>query len=122
MNEIYTDNYIRKGKVINIVDGDTIDIEVDLGYHITINERFRLLRINCPEKFGSTKEQGLKAKEYTTNKLLGKDIMLKSHKADSFRRWLAEIYYINDNGETINFSDELLKEGLAVEFMVDKAE
>ena len=112
------DNYTRKAKVVNIVDGDTIDVEIDLGFHATIKERVRLLRVNCPEKFGETKEEGLRAKEFATKELLGKEISLITHKTDSFKRWLGEVYYMNDNNEVRNFSNELLRNGYAVEFMV----
>lgn len=115
------DEYIRKGHVFNVVDGDTIDVDMDLGFYTTIKQRFRLLRINCPEKFGVTKEEGLKAKAFTTEKLIDKTIVFKSVKTDSFKRWLAEVWYTDAAGNEINISDELLAEGLAVEYMIDKA-
>ena len=112
------DNYMRKGKVINVVDGDTIDLQVDLGFYITTNQRFRLLRINCPEKFGPTKADGLISKAFTKSKLLNKEVVCKSFKTDSFGRWLAEVWYIDETGNEININDELLKNSLAVEFMI----
>lgn len=110
------DNFIRKGKVVNVVDGDTIDVDMELGFYVTIRQRFRLLRINCPEKYGETKEQGLQAKSYTESKLLGKEIIFQSTKTDSFKRWLAEVWYTEDGNE-INISDELLANGLATKYL-----
>lgn len=110
------DNYTRKALVTNVVDGDTIDVEIDLGYYITTKERVRLLRINTPEKYGETKEAGLLAKEFTTNALLGKEVFLVSYKTDSFKRWLGEVYYY-DNTELKNISDELLERNLATTYM-----
>ena len=112
-----TDNYTRKGKVINVVDGDTIDVAVDLGFYTTVNQRFRLLRINCPEMTGESHAEGQKAKDFTTKNLLNKEVVLKSEKTDSFRRWLAEVWYIDDTGGQVNISDKLLKNGLAVDFI-----
>jgi len=111
------DNYIRTGKVINVVDGDTIDVDINMGFYTTIRQRFRLLRINCPEKFGETKAQGLTSKEFTTSQLLNKEIVFQSFKTDSFKRWLAEVWYIDENGNQVNISDKLLKTGLAVDFI-----
>ena len=111
------DNYVRRGTVINVVDGDTIDMDVDLGFYTTVRHRFRLLRIDTPEKFGPTKEQGLISKEYTKSKLLGKVVSFQSTKTDSFKRWLAEVWYTDENGNQVNINDELLQKGLAVHFM-----
>lgn len=113
------DNYVRKAVVVNVVDGDTVDCEIDLGFYTKVVHRIRLLRINCPEKFGETKEQGLIAKEFTINELLGKEVQLLTQKTDSFKRWLGEIFYEKD-GEIRNISDELLRSGNAVEYMVTK--
>ena len=110
------DNYTRRATVINVVDGDTVDVDIDLGFYTTVRHRIRLLRINCPEKFGSTKEEGLRAKEFTLQKLLGKEVTLVTNKTDTFKRWLGEIYYIEEN-EVRNISDELLKNVHAVEYV-----
>ena len=110
------DNHIRKAKVINVVDGDTVDVLIDLGFYTTVKHRVRLLRINTPETKGETKVDGLIAKEFTTRALLGKDVYLETYKTDSFKRWLGEIYYEEGN-EIRNISDELLKTGNAVPFM-----
>ena len=115
-----SDNYTRNAKVTNIVDGDTIDVDVDLGFNVYSKERIRLLRVNCPEKFGETKERGLSAKEFTTKTLLGKDIILVSQKTDSFKRWLGEVYYNDEKNKLKNFSDTLLENGFAEEFMTEK--
>lgn len=48
--------YIYECKVLNIVDGDTIDIEIDLGFNIKVKERVRLLGVDTPEVFGTKAE------------------------------------------------------------------
>lgn len=111
------DSYIRKAKCINVVDGDTIDVDIDLGFYTTIRQRFRLLRINTPEVYGEDKLFGLASKEFTQEKLLNKQIVFKSTKTDSFKRWLAEVWYIDEAGNQINISDELLANGLAELYM-----
>jgi micrococcal nuclease len=110
------ETYTRKAHVVHVVDGDTIDVIIDLGFHIAMEERLRLLRVNTPEKFGPTKEAGLAAKDYVESKLMDKDIVIHTEKADSFKRWLAEVWYINEDGEQVNFNDELLANGIAVPY------
>lgn len=110
------EDYIRKAKVINVVDGDTVDAVVDLGYYVFVTERFRLLRINTPETNIRDNLAGLAAKEFVKGKLLDKDVLLQSFKADSFGRWLCEIWY-EENGQVININTELLEKGYAVEYI-----
>ena len=107
------DNYTRKALCCNVVDGDTIDLVIDLGYNITLKERVRLLRVDCKEIKGIDKEEGLIAKKFTEDYLLGRNVYITSHTDDSFGRWLGEIF-IEENGEYINFSDLLLKNNMAV--------
>lgn len=90
--------YEYKAVITNVVDGDTFDMDIDLGFHIHIHERVRLLDVDTPEKFGEEKELGMIVKEYATNKLLGKEVIINSEKADvaantdSFGRWLVNVY------------------------------
>jgi len=48
--------YIYNCKVLNVVDGDTIDIEIDLGFNIKVKERVRLIGLDTPEVFGHNAE------------------------------------------------------------------
>lgn len=86
------DNYTRQAVITNIIDGDTVDAVVDLGYNITTSQRFRLKNINAAEMTGATKEQGLKAKVFLQGLILGKKVTITSSKTDSFGRYLATIY------------------------------
>lgn len=102
------DNFIRRTKILNIVDGDTLDGFVDLGYRVWTEQRFRLLGVDTPEKGELNNKE---ATAYVKERLLGKEVQLESHKSDSFGRWLAVVYIDNT---TINL--ELLEMGLAKEF------
>lgn len=58
--------YIYNCKVLNVVDGDTIDIEIDLGFNIKVKERVRLLGVDTPEVFGTKAEPaGIVASDFT---------------------------------------------------------
>ena len=93
-----------KAVITDVIDGDTFDMDIDLGFHIHIHERVRLLGIDTPEKFGAEKDLGLIVKQYAINNFLGKEVIIKSEKVDtaadtdSFGRWLV---LVNIDGEDI---------------------
>lgn len=93
--------YKYKAVITNVVDGDTFDMDIDLGFNIHIHERVRLLDVDTPEKFGEEKALGLIVKQYAINNFLGKEAIIKSEKSDvaadtdSFGRWLVRVN-VND--------------------------
>jgi micrococcal nuclease len=107
--------YIYKGFVLKIIDGDTLDILVDLGFHIQKTIRVRIYGINCPETRGEEKDAGLKSKNFVKELIDGKEILLKTHKdkKDKYGRWLAEIQ--GDFGPDLpsDLSSLLISKGLA---------
>jgi micrococcal nuclease len=106
--------YLYNAKITNVVDGDTVDAEVDLGFTVYVKVRFRLYGIDTMEtndKAIAVRELGLKAKAFVANALLGKLVTIESHKSDKYGRWLGEIYL---DGVSVN--KQLLSEGLAVEY------
>lgn len=106
------DNFTRKAKVVRVIDGDTIEVDIDLGFYSTIRQRIRLLRVNCDEIVGINSQSGLESKIFTESKVLNKDIYLVTEKTDTFSRWLGEVYFY-ENDQLKNLSDELLKNNLA---------
>lgn len=103
------ETWVRNGHVVKIVDGDTIDVDVDLGFHINVLTRFRLARINAPEIRGKEREEGLKSKEFLIELLWEKDVIIKSEKyKGKWGRWIAEVEI---DGQ--NVSDLLVQRGLA---------
>jgi len=72
-------------KVTNVVDGDTIDVDIDLGFDISFSSRVRLAGIDTPESRTTNKAEkvlGLEAKEYVKSKIKdAKDVVLRQ------RRW-----------------------------------
>ena len=101
--------YIYKATVCYVVDGDTIDVIVDLGFKVMTKKRLRLARINTPER-GYTGYQ--EAKDYLTKNYLGKNLKLRSSKTGKYGRWIAEIY--DEDGESIN--QKMLDLGLGVRY------
>lgn len=107
------DNYIRKATVVHVVDGDTLDAEIDLGYHVKVKERFRFTGINAPERGDEPGYEN--AKNFVKEKALGKEIFILSEKFErgSFHRYLGTIFYLDENGVQVNLNQQLLDEGLA---------
>ena len=100
--------YIYEAKVKKIIDGDTIDMEVNLGFGIVINARIRFRGVQAPEIFKvkrSSEEfkQGQIAKLEVTSWLFGKDkiFILKAYHRDLYGRWIGEIYK-DDNKDSLN--------------------
>lgn len=101
-----TDFSYRVSKVIKIIDGDTIDVMLDLGFDIMYKSRVRLFGIDTPESRTRDvieKEYGMMSKKYLTNKLKSaKKISIKTYKGEEtgkFGRILGEIFC---DGENIN--------------------
>jgi len=92
------DPYIFKLKNVNkILDGDTIDAEVDVGFKIGFTIRIRLADIDCPETFRPINEferqAGEICKSYLAELMKDKDIYIKSHGSDLYSRYLCDLYY-----------------------------
>ena len=110
--------------LIRVVDGDTIDANIDLGFDISVKKRVRFLGVNTPEcrtRDLEEKAKGLAAKDRVKQLLEGsKKIQLISHGVGKFGRCLGEIHIdvVGDKEKvTLESLNELLiKEGHAVEY------
>lgn len=104
--------YIYSALVTNVVDGDTIDATVDLGFHMQATLRFRLLGIDTPELRSSDileRVEAKSAKDYVIETCLNKKVYIQSYKGDKYGRWLAIV--ILEDGTTLN--SLLLENGFA---------
>jgi micrococcal nuclease len=52
-------NYCYRCKVVRVLDGDTIDVDIDLGFNITARKRLRFLEMNAWESRGEEKSKGV---------------------------------------------------------------
>lgn len=106
-------------RVHEIIDGDTIDVSIDLGFSIQHIVRVRLYGINAPEtrtKDKKEKELGIKATNRLVELIEGKLVTIKTHKeGDKYGRYLAEVF-LNEH----NINKILLTEGLAKEYFGEK--
>jgi micrococcal nuclease len=111
--------YLYRAVVVNVVDGDTIDADIDLGFYVWIKkQRIRLLGIEAPEPKGATRPEGERATEFLKSLIDGKTIILRTVKGndggdrdDSFGRWLGTVYL---NGVDVNA--EMIDSGHAARY------
>ena len=112
--------YTYKAKLMRVVDGDTVDAEIDLGFGVFMKQRIRLYGINTPESRTrdlEEKERGLAAKARLTE-LLGKEFVVETilNKRGKFGRILGTLHVNKDDGSTQNINQTLVEEGHAVEY------
>jgi micrococcal nuclease len=118
MSEFAKPNYVYRACLINIVDGDTIDVDIDVGFHTTMRKRLRFLDINTFETRGPEREKGLLAKARATEILEAADRIYVQTKMDAegkYGRLLAWVWCEKD-GELMNLNNQLLLEGHAVKY------
>ena len=117
--------YTYNAQVVRVVDGDTIDAEIDLGFDIKIKKRIRLAGINAPEprtRNLAEKKQGLASKERLKHMLEGSanEFELESKELGKYGRVLGKLYISKLAGrDTITkvcVNDKLVEEGYAVEY------
>jgi len=110
------DLYNYRAHVTGVYDGDSITVDIDLGFNVWMrNQKIRLFGIDTPEIRGEEREQGLIAKDRVWDLILDKDIILTSYKdkAGKYGRWLGTILVKEDDGTWTNVNQLLLAEGLA---------
>lgn len=102
------DNYIRKATVTRVVDGDTFDAEIDLGFTANVKVRFRVRGVDTPEiyrpKSKAEHELGVKAKVRVEELILNNCVFIKSYKMGVYNRWEADVYL--EDGRSLS---EILK-------------
>lgn len=116
--------YNYKATVRRIVDGDTMDVTIDLGFNVKYDTRIRLYGIDTPESRTrdlEEKKRGLAVKKYVKDLLEGKELLINSTEVGKFGRPLAIVYYGSVSGEKgTNLNKELIEKGMAKEYFGGK--
>jgi micrococcal nuclease len=111
----------RVKKVYKVVDGDTIDVDIDLGFNISFFQRVRLAGIDTPESRTKNlyeKKLGLEVKEKLSDFLKSANkIVIRTEKPDSTEKYgrILGWLFIDDNKLSVN--EILIKEGYAWDYM-----
>lgn len=113
--------YVYKAELGRVVDGDTVDFHIDLGFDVWLRDkRVRLHHVDTPEKRTRDlleKHFGFLASDFVLTKLIGADriviITTIVGPADKYGRILGEIW-VNDDSTTLN--DQLIEKRYAVKY------
>ena len=107
--------YEYKCTVVKVVDGDTVDVDIDLGFGVWMRkQRIRMYGIDAPESRTSNrleKPYGIASKKFLIGMLDDKELILKTHKdaKGKYGRILGEIW------RTTDFADQSINE-----YMIEK--
>src|SRR4030042_3686672 len=112
--------YTYHATLEKIIDGDTLLINFDVGFFISIKEKVRLIGINAPEL--ATKK-GKEAVAFIEKELKDTYLIVETRKKEKYGRYLAFVYYYKESkdfddiiryGKLLN--EELVKAGLAARY------
>ncbi len=107
--------YQYKIKKINrVIDGDTIDVDIDLGFWVTVSFKVRLKGIDAAEtrtKDLTEKTEGLAAKEWLKKELAREgEWIIETEKQDKYGRILGTLYLV---GDPVTLNERMLNDGIA---------
>ena len=107
--------YVREVK--NVVDGDTIDVVIDLGFNVLFEQRVRLAGIDTPESRTTDKMEkalGLEAKEYLKKHVkAAKNIVIRTEKMDSSEKYGRILGWVYLDGESESINNKMIADGFA---------
>jgi micrococcal nuclease len=99
-------------ELVRVIDGDTLELAIDMGNSIRWQGKFRLYGIDTPEMHGTTAQAGIAAGLALTDMLTAYGIdYIETHKPDKYGRWLATVIA---GGK--NLSGEMVARGLAKQY------
>ena len=111
--------YHYKAKAERVIDGDTLDVNIDLGFKITTVQRIRLAGINTPETYNVKKDteeyrKGIAAKHYLEQRLADNNnqILIETEKeTEKYGRYIRTVWFPDSS---VSLNDELVEKGYAI--------
>lgn len=117
--------YEYNSMLVRVIDGDTVALNVDLGFTVHVMVTFRLLGINAPEVRGVEYVAGEASKKHLIELLspggVARIIVVKSSKplsTDKYGRWLGQLYVTDQSGTLIDVNMTMVTDGFAVKSLV----
>lgn len=112
--------YVVK-KLYKVVDGDTIDVDIDLGFNISYYQRVRLAGIDTPESRTTDKNEktlGLEVKKRLDEILkAATKIVIRTEKPDSTEKYGRILGWVFIDDQKTSVNEDLIKDGFAWEYM-----
>jgi len=113
--------YVKQ--VTNVVDGDTIDVVIDLGFDISFTSRVRLAGIDTPEsrtKDKAEKALGLESKKYLSDRIkAAKNVVIRTEKINSSEKFGRILGWLYLDGESNSINHEMIEKGYAWGYLGD---
>ena len=113
--------YVKK--VTKVVDGDTIDVDIDLGFDISFSSRVRLAGIDTPESRTRDKMEkalGLEAKAYLKSQIdSAKTIVIKTEKMNSSEKYGRILGWLFLDGSEVSMNEKMIADGYALGYLGD---
>jgi micrococcal nuclease len=111
----------RVKQVLKVVDGDTIDVDIDLGFDISYTQRVRLAGIDSPESRTLDKAEkalGLESKKHLAELLKSaKQIVIRTEKPDSTEKYGRILGWLFIDGATESVNASLVASGYAWDYL-----
>ena len=121
--------YTYKAKVLEVKDGDTYTVTVDVGFRINHEMELRMFTIDTPETkhypgryiYDEEIQLGKEIGKWVRKRIEGKDVILKTHldDKDKYGRLLADVYYEVD-GELVHLNQQMLDLGFDKKIIQEK--
>ena len=113
----------RVKKLIGVIDGDTIDVDIDLGFDISLMKRVRMAGIDTPESRTSDKFEkslGLESKEYLKKHIKdAQTIVIKTELPDSSEKYGRILGWVYIDGAEKSINETMIEDGYAWSYMGD---
>jgi endonuclease YncB( thermonuclease family) len=106
--------YVYPAQLIRVVDGDTVVLALDLGFHVYHHEHVRLAGVNAPEVFGAhASEAGRQARTFTAEWFggpgaMGRGLVYHSARYDEREKYGRSLGFIYDADDGASLNDDLL--------------
>jgi endonuclease YncB( thermonuclease family) len=106
------DEYVRAATVVRVIDGDTVSLDVDLGFYVRVRMSCRLVGLNTPE---SSEPGGSEVRAALTDVLSRGAVTVVSVKADKYAgRFDADVVVTTPAGDVLHVNRWLIEQGFAV--------
>lgn len=114
----------KVSRLYKVFDGDTIEVDIDLGFDIAIHKLVRLAGIDTPEsrtKDAYEKKLGLEAKEWLKIKLKdGETLRIKTEKPDSTEKYGGILGWLYIDNDATSINETMIQQGYAWSYLGEK--